>query len=293
MAENTKIEWTDATWSPTVGCSVVSPGCTNCYAMKLAARLGRMGVAKYAGLTEPSKAGPVWNGVVRLDDKALSLPLRWRKPRRIFVNSMSDLFHEALPDEVIDKVFAVMALAPQHTFQVLTKRAQRMRDYMLNASRELRVLLAAKLDPATHDDIWPLPNLWLGVSVERQQEADERIPALLDTPAAVRFLSCEPLLGPIDLTSISYGGNMRDTSDCLDWVIVGGESGPNARPFDLAWARSIVAQCRNAGTACFVKQLGSNPTLHGYRESVMPLNDRKGGDISEFPEDLRVREFPR
>jgi protein gp37 len=176
MADKTGIQWTEATWNPLAGCSVVSPGCTNCYAMREAG--GRLkSSAKFAGLTEPSKAGPVWTGEVRLWERVLDQPVRWTKPRRIFVNSMSDLFHESVPDEWIDRVFAVMALCPQHTFQVLTKRADRMRDYC--SSPYNGVALSFK---------WPLPNVWLGVSVEDQARADGRIPRLLDTPAAVRCL---------------------------------------------------------------------------------------------------------
>lgn len=314
MGDKTGIQWTDATWNPTVGCSIVSPGCTNCYAMRVAHRFCFTPGTKFSGLTQFTKAGPVWNGTVRLDEKALDQPLRWKRPRRIFVNSMSDLFHEALPDEAIDKVFAVMALAPQHTFQVLTKRAQRMRDYLTKLPARQDML---DCGPALDWSKFPLPNVWLGVSVERQQEADERIPLLLDTPAAVRFLSCEPLLGPIHLTHIRFrgkSGGMEDW-DALDphleqhdgesplgnvntvgWVIVGGESGPGARPMAIEWAHSLVMQCRDAKVACFVKQLGADPRcLDGTpfpTERRMGGWDRKGGDMDLWPEDLRVREFP-
>lgn len=212
------IEWTEATWNPIVGCSIVSPGCTNCYAMKMAARIEAMGnQPRYAGTTRKVNGNAVWTGkLAQAPESTLLEPLKRKKPTMYFVNSMSDLFHEDVPDEWIDRVFAVMALTPQHTFQVLTKRAKRMRDYMANCGR--RVIKAAgggnpsvtvsttkayrSTTKVGGEWPWPLPNIWLGVSTERQQEADERIPHLLQTPSAVRFISAEPLLGPIDLTSI-------------------------------------------------------------------------------------------
>ena len=217
MADGTKIEWTDATWNPITGCNVVSPGCTNCYAMKLAGRRLRHHPSR-AGLTEASKSGPVWNGKVRLNADWLDQPLRWAKPRRVFVCAHGDLFHESVPDEWIDGVFAVMALAPQHQFQVLTKRPARMREYMASIDNNdggrlhgFRHALVEGMAQKIHHErtsedpsLWlavhlPLSNIWLGVSVEDQERADERIPPLLETPAAVRFISAEPMLGPIDL----------------------------------------------------------------------------------------------
>jgi protein gp37 len=324
MADKTGIEWTDATWNPVVGCSVISPGCTNCYAMRQAARIEKMGAAKYAGLTRPSTAGPVWTGTVRLDEAALDQPIRWRRPRRIFVNSMSDLFHEALPDEAIDRVFAVMALAPQHTFQVLTKRAARMREWTApKRGAAGRIIEAVEThfplndrNPALRDGWrWPLPNVWLGVSVERQQEADERIPELLATPAALRFVSAEPLLGPVDLAHIatsngvghrdalrgvfkSMPANVRAGRDIvgratidvpvghrIDWVIAGGESGPNARPCHPDWARSLRDQCQAAGVPFFWKQWGEwtpgeNVPDNG-RHPVKVWFDDRWGDASD------------
>jgi protein gp37 len=322
MAGDSKIEWTDATWNPIVGCSIVSPGCTNCYAMRTAARMNaNPATPHYHGTVESSKVGPVWTGKVALaPDYILTTPLHWKKPRRIFVNSMGDLFHESIPDEWIDKVFAVMALSPQHTFQVLTKRAERMRDYFAaphpapNVSMwQVRVCAAIDaLVPDRHDAsraarhtvTWnaALPNVWLGISAERQQEADERIPHLLQTPAAIRFVSAEPLLGAIDFTNLDYGRNRLDVLagtcephtigfDGLDWIIVGGESGPRAREFDLAWARWIIEQCRAAGVACFVKQLGAR-VANSVNQTTLTFKDRKGGDWSEWPEDLRIRQFP-
>lgn len=303
MAGKTKIAWATDTWNPVVGCSVISPACTNCYAMAQAARIERMSAGAgrtthYAGTTQLSKAGPVWTGKLALaPDHILTQPLRWRRPRRIFVNSMSDLFHEDMPTGWIDHVFAVMALAPQHTFQILTKRSARMREYLTHARRPYEIArtfldqLAAGLYPKSAvvdatwpvvsegDDIdnptdirigtWPLPNVWLGVTAEDQRRADERIPDLLATPAARRFVSVEPMLGPVDLTAVSPNGIQRinalsghsTTPDYsgwprLDWVICGGESGPNARPMHSDWARGLRDQCAAAGVPYFFKQWG-------------------------------------
>jgi protein gp37 len=209
MADKSLIEWTDATWNPVVGCRVLSPGCTNCYAMAMAARIERMNPAShYARLTQPSKAGPVWTGGVAMaPDNILTQPLRWRG-RRIFVNSMGDLFHESVPDAWIDQVFAVMALAPQHTFQVLTKRAARMREYISRIDCAQRVADTFSLqDVARRNFAWPLPNVWLGVSVEDQTRAEQRVWHLLRTPAAIRFVSAEPLLGAIDFTALEVDGD--------------------------------------------------------------------------------------
>lgn len=273
MADKSPIEWTEATWNPVVGCSILSPGCTHCYAMKMAARIEAMSAATgrethYAGTTKLSKAGPVWTGKLALaPDHILTEPLRWKRPRRIFVNSISDLFHENVPDEWIDKVFAVMSLAPQHTFQVLTKRARRMREYVGASDRFARVLrtmyLNVPVDGSLADE-WPLPNVWLGISTERQQESDERVPELLATPAAVRFVSAEPLLGPIDYYTTSavmpaerHPWRNGPILQGIDLVIVGGESGHDARPMHPDWARSIRDQCAAAGTVFFFKQWGA------------------------------------
>lgn len=266
-----KIEWTGRSWNPIVGCSVVSPGCTNCYAMKMAARLERMQPGgPYDGTTQSSKAGPVWTGKVALaPEKTLTAPLRRKKPTVYFVNSMGDLFHEAVPDDWIDRVFAIISLAPQHTFQVLTKRSARMREYMAfkpEGGAARRLFLNSNLDEVT----WPPPNVWLGVSAERQEEADVRIPDLLATPAAVRFVSVEPLLGAIDLRSWLGCKGLGEGCSCtelcpeaegelpsLDWVIAGGESGLNARPMHPAWARALRDQCASAGVPFFFKQWGA------------------------------------
>ena len=294
MAENSAIEWTDATWQIVTGCSLASPGCTNCYAMKLAGTRLRRHPSR-AGLTIETKAGPIWNGAVRFNEEWLLQPLQWRRPRNIFVAAHGDLFHPDVPDQVLDKVFAVMALAPRHTFQVLTKRSARMRAYLSDPGMPVRVMLAAgfiayegesgmlQVDVPKARALFPLRNVWLGVSAEDQRRADERVPDLLDTPAAVRFVSAEPLLGPIDFTKISLGrkpgivlGESRkqdrpetflvyrdalmDTDGAmerLDWIIVGGESGPGARPMHPAWARSIRDQCEAAGVAFHFKQHGA------------------------------------
>ncbi len=264
MADNTRIEWADATVNAVNGCSVLSPGCTNCYAMKLAGtRLKH--VPSRAGLTQDSKAGPVWTGEVRLDERQLLQPLKWKQPLRIFWNAHGDLFHDAVPDEWIDRVFAVCALTPQHQHLILTKRSARMREYAGRAQPCGEHWLAGY--EGTAGAIWPLPNVWLGVSVEDQQRADERIPDLLATPAAVRFISAEPLLGPVDLRSW-----MEEDDDCccwsmdIDWVIAGGESGPGARPIHPDWARSLRDQCQAAGVPFFFKQWGGRNKKAAGRE---------------------------
>jgi protein gp37 len=336
------IAWCDRTWNCVRGCALVSDGCRNCYAMKQAHRFSGV-VGPYEGLTEIGPAGPRWTGKVRLVPEALDEPLRWRKPQRIFVNSMSDLFHEDVPDAFIDRVFAVMALACRHTFQILTKRPERMRAYLTSIGLAQRVAVAMCLsnewDAPTADGVdlvlwrrdnsdrpipaglqpWPLPNVWLGVSAENQKTADERIPLLLQTPAAVRFVSAEPLLGRIDFERGGFALHRPVTSPTgrhwpgLDLIIFGGESGGNARPCHVEWIAYGLEQCQDAGVAAFVKQLGAVPLVpaarlrhHEWGEGKfewwdndrsglwrVKLADRKGGDILEWPEDLRVREMPR
>lgn len=293
MADNSSIEWTDATWNPITGCSVVSPGCTNCYAMRLAGTRLQHHPSR-AGLTRDSKAGPAWTGEVRFNEQWLDQPLRWKRPRRVFTCAHGDLFHESVPDEWIDQVFAVMALAPQHTFQVLTKRAKRMRSYMTGGGA-LPWLRARISDAAfktngvgsafrAKEAPWPLPNVWLGVSAEDQQRADQRIPDLLATPAAVRWVSAEPLLGQIALGQIDpsegdtrrinattgevwYPGCGSVSSQTLsgpriDWVVAGGESGPGARPMHPTWARSLRDQCAAGGVPFHFKQWGEHLTVY-------------------------------
>ena len=259
MSDHTHIEWTDATWNPITGCSVVSAGCKHCYAMRLAGTRLRHHPSR-AGLTRPTIVGPVWTGDVRFNEDWLDQPLRWKKPRRIFVCAHGDLFHEAVPDAWIDRVFAVMALAPQHTFQVLTKRPERMKAWVRN-ERSLDVVLQHWKNRKAGQHTWPLPNVHLGVSAENQATADERIPLLLQTPAAVRFISAEPLLGPLNLrlflpfATRGRGGPAREKGG-LDWVIAGGESGPGARPSHPDWFRSLRDQCQAADVPFFFKQWG-------------------------------------
>lgn len=340
----TSIEWTDATWNPLVGCTRVSKGCEHCYAEGVAHR----GMSPHhRGLTvlAPHGKGPRWNGTVRFVPEALLKPTTWRKPRLVFVNSMSDLFHESVPFEQIAAAFGVMAACPQHAFQVLTKRPERAREFfrwiveqdtgigdldgctpgLLHAcsealSAELRYKLGETLaceHSADPGGPWPLPNVWLGVSVEDQETADERIPVLLELPAAIRWVSYEPALGPVDFRRWMSGRESIPgviapsvgfrVAPRLDWIVVGGESGPRARPFDLAWARSVIAQGRAAGVPVFVKQVGAKPIIteditevlrlrcgHTIANQIatLRLRDRKGGDPAEWPEDLRVREWP-
>ncbi|RHZ90397.1 phage Gp37/Gp68 family protein [Cereibacter sphaeroides] len=347
MAETSAIEWTDATWNPITGCTLASPGCQHCYAADLAAtRLSQH--PSRAGLTRRNAAGvAAWTGEVRLNVQWLDSPLRWKRPRRIFVCAHADLFHEAVPDEWIDRVFAVMALAPQHTFQVLTKRAARMRGYVskldIYALEEADEWRDADHRVACDDDpngspAWhaqtaaledalsaartcleagkPLPNVWLGVSAEDQQRADERIPDLLATPAAVRFASLEPLLGPVVLTNIEakagagidvfsaleYDGDPDEDAEfgtsVLDWVIVGGESGPHARPMHPAWARSLRDQCTTAGVPFLFKQWGewghAAPAPSGTRGKYAIASAPLGTDMFPthvVPVDFYPRQF--
>lgn len=248
MATNSPIEWTEATWNPVAGCTVLSPGCTNCYAMRLAARLEAMGQPKYTGLTRQSGGRSKWNGRINLDYKSLDIPKRWAAGRTIFVNSMSDLFHESVPLEFIKAVFSTMVDTPQHTYQVLTKRADR--------AVELAPLLP-----------WP-KHVWLGVSVENADYTD-RIDHLRCTTAAVKFLSLEPLLGPLD---------HLDLTD-IDWAIAGGESGPGARPMPIEWVRSIRDQCIATNVAFHFKQWGgvnkkrTGRLLDGRTWDQLPIRD--------------------
>lgn len=319
MADGTKIEWTDATWTPVKGCTRVSPGCGGpgphggCYAEIMAARFSKPGqwgegLAKIVTLPDGSKDHR-WTGVIRFDERELLKPLSWQRPRRIFVCSTADLFHGGVTDEQIDKVFAVMALCPQHTFQVLTKRPERLREYMTsidNGDGERLEGFRSALVEGTAQQIWhgrtgdasvdewlavhlPLPNVWLGTSVEDQLRANERIPHLMATPAAVRFLSCEPLLEAVNLRRIRIAPDHHTIVDALDgyamvdtpgrerehamidWVIVGGESGPGARPMRPDWAQSLRDQCVDAGVAFFFKQWGAWSPVGG--------DDLREGDL--------------
>jgi protein gp37 len=237
---DTSIEWTDATWNPVAGCTVLSPGCTNCYAMRMAARLEAMGVNKYRGLTRKSGRRAVWTGNVRLDRKALETPVTWKRPKRIFVNSMSDLFHDAVPVDFVHNVWDVMSATPRHTYQILTKRPDRMAD-------------VTKSLPT-------LSNVWLGTSVESSEYLG-RLDALRRVNAIVRFVSFEPLLGSV------ADADMQN----IHWAIVGGESGPRSRPMRLEWVDEVEALCRDAGTAFFFKQWGGvrkKAAGRQYREQI-------------------------
>lgn len=261
MGDRSSIEWTDATWNPVRGCTRVSEGCRHCYAERIAARFSGPAMP-YEGLARNVQGEPHWTGEVRLVESHLGDPLRWTKPRRIFVNSMSDLFHEKLSDADIDRVFAVMLRAPQHTFQILTKRPERVRVYM-DASfvpGGILVTLGEHMcDAHVDSQTWPPRNVWLGTSVENQAVAQTRIPELLMTKAAVRFLSVEPLLGRINLRPWLHG---------LQWLIVGGESGPHARPMHPVWVREIRDACLEAGLPFFFKQWGE----------YQPVRQLYGGD---------------
>jgi len=309
MGDKTGIQWTDATWNPIVGCSVVSPACTNCYAMAQAGRIQKMKPGShYEGTTLDVNGKPIWTGVLRqAPDHILTAPMRWKRPRKIFVNSMSDLFHDAAPDEWIDKVFAIMALCPHHVFQVLTKRPKRMRDYIGTRAGDWMTVLPDAIGPgqlpitkhcvvahigettADHRALyaaklphWPLPNVWIGVTAEDQPRAEERIPDLLMTSAAVRFVSVEPMLGPIEL---------RRWMSAVSWVICGGESGPGARPLSMYWARSMRDQCADMNIPFFFKQWGewipgpqaihlNGKTLTNFKVIDTPCEDQALGCFS-------------
>jgi len=252
MSDQSKIEWTDATWNPIRGCTKVSPGCKHCYAETFSERFrGVEGHAFEQGFD------------LRLVPEKLSAPLEWKKPRRVFVNSMSDLFHERVPDDYIVQVAEAMSHANWHTYQVLTKRSERMRD-LLNSM----LGFAAK---AQH--------IWWGVSVEDRKYGVPRIAHLQAADASVRFLSLEPLLE--DVGDINLSG--------IRWVIVGGESGRRARAFEIAWARSVLRQCQEQNVACFIKQLGRKPVSD---QTPLKLSSFKGGDWADWPTDLCVRQYP-
>ena len=324
----TAIEWTDFSARPIKyrdadgraawGCIKASAGCQNCYAEAISRRYRGPG----AGFTAKRMEG-LTPYVDKAELKAMLSPRRLPAGSKVFVGDMTDIFGPWVPFDMLDRLFAVFALRPDVVFQVLTKRPERMREYLTQRDTVGAIAitirevapdggLAAMQAMGTHvmRDVvqrrWPLPNVWLGTSVEDQAAADRRIPELLACPAAVRFVSAEPLLGPVDLTTIRHGNDndlpVLGTQWGPDWVIVGGESGPGARPCDIGWIRSIVEQCKAAGVACFVKQLGSSPYFpadcdcegeHGNHRTAGRLKDRKGGDMSEWAEDLRVREMPR
>lgn len=336
MAEKTAIEWTDATWNPTRGCTKIAQGCKNCYAETFAERWRGIKGHPYEQGFDPRTA----------PDK-LTEPLKWRKPRRIFVDSMSDLFHETFPFDYIAAVFGVMAIAPQHTYQVLTKRPERAAAFfawmaknsdVVSPQYKLTEVLAdvpgVRLDHimATLRGVdptpWPLPNVWIGTSIANQTDVGNNLPWLYRIPATVHFVSAEPLIEALDLRRHLFVGEEGGIDfsytprQWLDWIIVGGESGPDPRPCNVEWIRSIVGQCKAAGVPVFVKQLGANVVSRndagfdgeepshwpsdtdvehdpsGFREEYQgaPVRIRlskKGGEMSEWPADLRVREMPR
>ena len=293
MSDKSHIEWTDATWNPATGCTKISPGCAHCYIER----------------TPPFRVNhrrfdAKGHIPIHLHPERLTQPLHWKRPRRVFVNSLSDLFHEDIPTEFIDRIFAVMALTPQHTYQILTKRPERMREYFYRSETRVMVIGNAILigmdfreceDRDINSIAWPLPNVWLGVTAENQHFADERIPLLLQTPAAVRFVSYEPALGPINLHELPIpaeidprGFLFSALTECddehfynrhakLNWVICGGESGPGARPMHPQWARSVRDQCVGAGVPFFMKQICE-------RGRKVPFE--------KWLKDLQVREYP-
>ncbi len=338
MGDNAQIEWTDATWNPITGCSVVSAGCKNCYAMKLAG--GRLKNHKSRlGLTVDTVNGPVWTGKVRFNKEWLNQPICWTRQRMVFVCAHADLFHPAVPDHWIDTVFGIMWAClygrneqDGHIFQVLTKRADRMHDYFKADRREswarAAIHYGGGIDPdGLYDQIMdfdgPHPRVWLGVSVENQAAADERIPLLLQTPAAVRWVSAEPLLGPVDIerwidpigvTCMDVCGDSQYLKDgdvetvdngkevfpicpeCglvgswtgydhgIDWIVVGGESGPNARPMHPDWARSLRDQCANAGVPFLFKQWGEYvPGEHGVSVNFSKWAEIPDGETVSRP----------
>jgi len=254
MAE-TQIEWTDATWNPVVGCSIVTAGCTNCYAMEMAKRLEAMGVGKYKGLTRRSGTRTIWKGVVREDKGALTIPYGWKKPRKIFVNSMSDLFHDKVSDAFIKAVWQVMADTPHHNYQILTKRPARMAEIVSKKIKEV------------------LPNVWLGTSIENADVVD-RISYLRRIPAAIRFISFEPLIGPV--------GEVNLTG--IHWAIVGGESGRSARPIKESWVDEIHQQCVEQDTAFFFKQWGTWGKDNRRRSKKANGREYRGRTWDEMPD---------
>lgn len=320
----TKIEWATTVWNPVTGCTKISAGCQNCYASRMATRLaGRYGYPN----EEPFR--------LTVHPERLVEPFRWKKPRTVFVVSMGDLFHSDVPCDFIEAVFGVMSMLGRHTFVVLTKRPENAAEFFRKrtlldcqssavfAADPSRKELAHKTDLAAINgdgrNRWPLPNVWIGTSAENQEQADKRIPHLLECPAALRFVSAEPLLGNVDLSPWLEIARDRESGRIvrsgwrpeIDWVIVGGESGPHARPCDVTWIRLIAKQCRDAGVPPFVKQLGThvtdqNSTMactfpesmcwpEGFRQdgNRIHLKHPKGADSSEWPADLRIRETPR
>ncbi|HVZ80324.1 MAG TPA: phage Gp37/Gp68 family protein [bacterium] len=278
MSGKTNIEWAEKVWNPTIGCTRVSPGCAHCYAFDVHDKRHK-GYKDALARGEKPKLPPQYAKPFKdfqFFGGRLQDPMHWRKPARIFVNSMSDVFHERMTIEFWSAMVTTMTLCPQHQFLILTKRADRMMDFCQQAP--------------------PPPNAWMGVTVENQKAADERIPYLLKTPAAVRWLSVEPMLERIKVDF----GDKADAGVLIKWVVCGGESGPKSRSFNIEWARDLRDQCQAAGSAFFMKQLGAKPMedvgapefgFNGF--AGLQLEDRKGGKMDEWPEDLRIREYPQ
>lgn len=326
MGDKTGIIWTDSTWNPLIGCSLKSDGCKHCYAMKVAHRF-QGAHEHYKGTTKLTKFGPHWTGVVNQAPLGIiEQPLRWTRPRMVFVNSMSDLFHESVPFEFVAAIFGIMASCPQHTFQVLTKRPERMLEFLTvwlprfayeqrdvgAAPSELHACLRAAFDLLGGEDgipkkyrealdvvwregnemeLWPLPNVWLGTSIEDQRAADERLLTLLQVPAAIRWVSAEPLLGPVTLGLLgTLPGKLfpgyQMVWQRLHWVVVGGESGPGAREMKVEWATDLQRECREAQVPFLMKQLGK------VLAKKVPGSDNKGTNMEVWPEEMRVREYP-
>jgi protein gp37 len=328
---STDIEWTDDVWNFLVGCSRVGPPCDHCYAMR---RAHRKMSPQHHGLTilrpkDAARPGVDWNGKINVVEAKILDPLRWRKPQRVFVNSMSDLFHHNVPEEILDRAFAVMLATSLResgiTYQILTKRPQRMLEYVTAKDLPRRIQRAARAagielleavgigGRVEHVGLQHA-NIHLGVSCGSQEDVDAMLPILRATPAAVRWMSYEPALGPIELRRNVLAERMlrwyKPMIDILDWIVVGGESGPGARPFDVAWARSVLDQARGSDCKVFVKQLGSRPhsgdehhglePVAGHKRKVWRFDDGdhvhtvlepSGGNMAEWPADLRVREI--
>jgi protein gp37 len=283
MSRVTKIEWCDASWNPVMGCTPVSPGCLNCYAARLAARFAKEG-GIYDGLAVHRGGRSVFTTKIRYNAARLADPLRWKKPKRIFVNSMSDLFHEDVDFGFVDCVFGAMQLAQRHTYLILTKRPERMLEYMRQASKDAIGAVARRMNDDVPTDwaSWPPANVWMGTSVENQDAAYERLPSLQLLKGWRRFVSFEPLIGPVQISSFA-------PREWLDWAIIGGETGPGARPCQLDWMAGLIGDCRISGIPVFVKQLGANPVIgDGAR---MVVSDFK--DMSAWPDWLRIREWPK
>jgi len=291
MSENSKIEWTDASWNVTAGCTAVSSGCAHCYAASMTRRLQAIGIAGYADLTNDRH----FNGTVRCLPQKLGIPLRWKKPRRIFVNSMSDLFHKDVPFEFIDKVFAVMSMS-EHTFQILTKRPERAADYFSDPIARQAAWAYQAIKTLNREDYgqlpcFPLPNVWIGTSIENQAAADKRIPELFKIPAKLLFVSNEPSLGPVDWQKWyphPIHGKCRPMEQ-IGWFICGGESGPHARPMHPDWPNDLRDQCASAGIPFFFKQWGEwEPMVNADCYADFICDESEDGDVANMTKNVAI-----